>query len=169
MKTRILTESEYHANLLRLAIGPRGYDNLEITPRRGLSSAASAASTLLSRRDQNVILVIDSDPTRYSTAVEFIKELVGQDSARFRLIQMAPEIESLFFQDKQALENALGGEISNIVWKIGQSAPKSTLSALLGEKKKKMEELLASKDLIASMYKSPRIQEILDFAHVAHA
>lgn len=96
--------------------------------------------------------------------------LVGNDSARFKLVLLQPEIESLFFSDKNALENALGQQIPEMVWEIARTAPKSTLSALIGKGHNlDFTSLLSSNMLLAAMRNHPKIKEIQEFAQVAHA
>jgi hypothetical protein len=169
MRTRLVTEGRLDAEILRPILGLPNRTIDEISFRSGLVSAVSAVTTILSTKNDRVILVIDSDSEENTTNVDYVRELVGKDSERFKLIRMVPEIESLFFVDKHALEKALKGEISNIVWKIGLSSPKNTLTTLLSEKRKRLEDLLVNPDLIKAMRNHPKIKEIEAFAQAAHA
>ncbi|MBK9452917.1 MAG: hypothetical protein IPN95_26555 [Bacteroidetes bacterium] len=142
----------------------------EIGFRTGIVSAVIATDTILSTSDDVVILVADADDDKSKSNEAYVRMLVGKDRERFKLILLQPEIESLFFSDKNALEAALGQKIPDMVWEIGMSAPKSTLSALLGRgKKADFSKLLSSIPLLSAMRNHPKIKEIQEFAQVAHA
>ncbi|MEY3441725.1 MAG: hypothetical protein RLZZ519_6 [Bacteroidota bacterium] len=170
MKTRVLTESAYQADLLKIVFDMAGIENIQVIPRMGLTGAATAASSILASKDERVVLAMNGDQLRPNQSVEFVREYVGENSDRFRLVLWNPEIEKLFFVDKAALESALGIKIDDLVWNIAQTAPKSAINALLAESKKMdISKLLESKDLVLKMVANPGIQEIINFAQVAHA
>ncbi len=168
--TIIITEGVVDAEVLKALLPFSGGARTYFEVAGGINRAMTIASTILNARRENVLLVIDNDGNRENTETEFIREIVGRDSARFRLILMVPEIETLFFSDRNALGEALGSEIEDMIWEIGMSAPKSTLEVLLKKSGKQNKvELLASPSLLAAMRNHPKIKEIREFAEVAHA
>lgn len=170
MNTIILTEGKKDERLLQRLLDIQGGDGVEIIACSGKGSATSAARTMMSTRSERIILVLDMDAPGKGTSMENLRLLVGQDSDQFKLIMLEPEIEVLFFVDRNALAQALGNPISDVVWEIGMSAPKSTLTALLGKgPQHDPSTLLASPSLLAAMRNHPKIKEIREFAQVAHA
>lgn len=168
--TIVITEDAFDADLLGTILPSVDGGRLYFEVAGGINHAITVASTILNARRENVILVVDNDGNRENTETEFIRELVGRDSARFRLILMIPEIETLFFSDRTALEQALGEKIEDMVWEIGRTAPKSTLDVLLKKSGKGTKlELLSSTRLLQAMRNHPKIKEIQEFAQMAHA
>lgn len=168
--TIVITESAGDAALLQRVLSPIEGGKLYFDVAGGINHAMTAASTILNARRENVLMVIDNDGARDNTETEFIRELVGKDSQRFKLVLMVPEIESLFFADRVALEQALGTRIEDMIWEIAMTAPKSTLDVLLKKLGKKDRlELLSSQALLSAMRNHPKIKEIQEFAQVAHA
>jgi hypothetical protein len=170
MYTIILTEGNKDKALLQSLLAFQGKDGVEIIACSGKGSATSSARTMMSTRSERIILVLDMDAPGKGTSMENLRLLVGPDTDRFRLIMLEPEIEVLFFVDRGALTKALGNPIPDVVWEIGMSAPKSTLSALLGKgPQHDPSTLLASASLLEAMRNHPKIKEIQEFAQVAHA
>lgn len=168
--TIVVTESAFDAALLKHVLLPVKGTKMYFDVAGGINQAMTIASTILNARKENVLLVINNDGARDNTETEFIRELVGRDSSRFRLVLMVPEIETLFFTNRSALEEALGEKIEDLIWEIGLSAPRSTLDVLLKKlgKEDKL-DLLASPGLVESMRNHPKIKEIQEFALAAHA
>lgn len=169
-ETIIVTEGAFDSNLLRVILNGTNSDNLRFEAVGGIHSALSAANTILNARPESVLLVLDNDGSSDNIETEIIRDLVGSDNPRFKLVQMIPEIETLFFVDKRSLEHALGMQIEEAIWEIGQTAPKSTLDVLikkahLGGKL----ELLSDASLLQAMRKHPKIKEIEEFAQRALA
>ena len=167
MKTILMTESAFDQKVYESILGKSEDTGILIDFRRSKTSSISAARTILSTTEHLLLLVVDADQ---DTDNSLVRTLVGQDSDRFKLILIDPEIEALFFTEKSALEAALNQEIPEMIWDIGKTAPKSTLDVLLKQSKgKDKESLLASEVLLTAMRQHPKIQEILEFAQMAHA
>ena len=97
--------------------------------------------------------------------VEYAKLLLGdrENDYNFRLITNDPEFEIIFFEDKTALEVALGYSISPMVWKLSLSSPKEALRLLLDEKNKTIEDLLSSRSFVELLRRSEKILKIREF------
>lgn len=167
--TFIVTEGTSDTNILKAVLSTGSESSFVFGKTSGVSHAMTVASSVLSAREESVLLVLDADNSAAEKA-EYVRALVGKDGSRFKLIFMEPEIETLFFTDKSALEAALNAPIDPVVWDIAKTAPKSTIQVLIQQNKiQGIDQLLASPALLAAMRNHPKIKEIQEFALAAHA
>lgn len=101
----------------------------------GYNIALSKARSILISSQLPLLLILDSDTTDQTTIEEkkdFICQYVGKlaSPGRFHVVMAVPEIEILFFQNREALELLVGSEITQEQWYLGQSKPKQILQEI---------------------------------------
>ncbi|MCP4112381.1 MAG: hypothetical protein GY749_43800 [Desulfobacteraceae bacterium] len=133
MKAFIVTE-EKTAEALRLVLPPAVTNNVKFIIGEGKYSAHSLARSVMVTDPHPLVLVLDSDTTTPSMIEEeknFIHTSIKQLAlgVKFNVIFAVPEIEALFFQDKNFIEGLIGKELTDTDWELAKNIPKKILMA----------------------------------------
>ncbi len=131
------------------------------------TNTLSKARTLLVSSDLPVFLIVNADTTDRAAIEEkeeFIQQFLGQLSSpeHFDIFIAIPEIASMFFQDRNALEQLAGQPNSDIQWEIAQYQPKEILKKIL--KTEDLQEALRNRltpPIIQKLRETELIQQIL--------
>jgi len=135
-KFYIITEGKNDALIVESlieGIGERG--NFDILSADGFSALLSKAGTFLIAKNDNVIVIADSDSNDSSKIKDrefFIKDILRYEiyKNRLKIILSKPEIEIAFFNNKSFFETFFKVELSDFQWKQMQQSPKQHLQFL---------------------------------------
>lgn len=136
MKTYIVTEGKSDVRLLKSVLHSQGVLNVEYIAAGGKSSVISMAQSLLVKRHQPVVVVMDADIVEKRRADEQSKiyfDLLRNfaSGTAFRVMLLVPELEAVFFEDPDILRNELNLEMSLISPFEAEDRPKETLQRIL--------------------------------------
>lgn len=134
----IVVEGKTDAQLVRALLGKELAERLRFFASQGRASLATVGRNLLVHEGTPVLIVMDADTRNPHLAQE------RQALTRMALCGVAPEelckvfafipeIEVVFFEAPQALEQVLGTKLSEEMVNDGLIVPKEALSRLLGE------------------------------------
>lgn len=157
MKCYIVTESESGVTVLKtlLATGLMYNDQVVLTYGEGWSGADALARSILVVRRQPVILLVDADSndeTRIAERKRFLAWSLGQFAPpeMFRIIVAVPELEALYFENKEVLTNLVGKDVTDEQFIRGKYVPRQVLQELFGSEanyRDKLQERLSHVDL----------------------
>jgi hypothetical protein len=132
----IVCEGSLDAKILISVLPKELLNDVAIVEAEGKSAAKSLARSLLVRRQQPVLLVLDSDTTATSFVQEQLqstKEIVEGVAGRVpvKVILAIPELEIIFFHDINLLSHMLGYKPSQdgLDWAVIQ--PRKTLDQMI--------------------------------------
>jgi|GEM_PF-938254 len=132
----VITEGELDKAILEKILPVKLLQGVKVIAGGGFSSALSWATSLLSTTDENIVLVVDSDSTDDMTTQErysFLNLMLRRSGTpdRFHIMVLVPEIETIFFQNKDVAESLVGRKLSEIELKLAANSPKHALRLLL--------------------------------------
>ncbi|MEM1214786.1 MAG: hypothetical protein AAGJ82_03830 [Bacteroidota bacterium] len=166
----IITEYEFDKELVEMVLPEQYQDQVEVISAGGLSSALSLTASILTARHQsNTILVVDADvndPRDVEEKEDLICEYMrrDKDDERFALLIQRPEIEAVFFEDKDALESLTGRQFTDLEFELAKDNPKRNLLNFLSlpqeDKKQLLERARANTD-VQSELKGSRLSQQL--------
>ncbi|MCX6378733.1 MAG: hypothetical protein NT023_04545 [Armatimonadetes bacterium] len=166
----VVTEGETDARILRPLLKLPSDDNsVKVTVAGGWSSAESLSRSILMNGKKDVVLVVDadaSDDERFKERVNFHKErMEGVDTrtSKWLVVVVKPEIEVLFFRDRDTLEAFVGRIVTDEEYFRGQYEPRRILKALLGEKSLADFETRLTPQILESLRNQPEIQMVVNF------
>lgn len=140
------------------------------------SGAVSVASTLLWERKKPLALVVDTNTRNASAIHERIDTLrfllrPAATGVPFKVVPAIPEIEAVFFEDRNFVERITGRKFSDLEWKFAKLSPKEALTTFLGESKQLHKKILSrmTKDDIRALQKHSLIVELSEFLEAALA
>jgi len=136
MKTYIVVEGPFDAEILRATLSPHTVDNTRFVVGGGQSSGVSLARSLISDRGEPLLLVMDADTVHQEAILEQEKayrELLGAVAINtpYDVVLAIPELEVIFFQDLDVLAAILRMPINKEVAVNSLYEPRKTLSMLL--------------------------------------
>ncbi len=138
MNAYVVTEGESDAKFLSVLLADEVREGLRVVQGGGRSGAISFARSLNSARQVPVALVLDADTTNEGRLREervTVSDLLhmGASGAPIRAFLAVPELEVLFFSDRQLLARILGREIPHDDWIAGRFEPKRALGRMLAD------------------------------------
>ncbi|MBM3459050.1 MAG: hypothetical protein FJX77_11035 [Armatimonadetes bacterium] len=166
----VVVEGRDDEVVLRHLLEPsNGTAQLEFRVAGGRSAADSLARSLLASARGDVALVVDSDSVDPGLIAErkgFLRQSLQAIASpkRWHVTMLEPELEALFFRDRDLLESLVGHPVSDTDLVRGCYEPKRTLGELLGGASLRLvlEQKGQSLDLQRMREQSP-ICELRDF------
>jgi hypothetical protein len=132
--------------------------------------AESMADTILAVKHVPVVLVMNANTNNESMIREQAEELgylLRQSAAGvpFKLAIAVPEVESVFFQDRQFVEELTQQKFTDLEWQLIQRHPKELLDTLPGGSAAFVKAALSSlnENRLQLIQTHPLIQEIIQF------
>lgn len=173
MKTYIVVEEPYDANILRSTLPRQTLRNTHLVVGGCKSSGISLARSLISDRGEPLLLVMDADTVNKEAIIEQekeLRELLGAVSINtpYDVVLAVPELEVVFFHDLDSLAHTLQVAIDHEVAVNGVYEPRKTLKTLFMKSPHHIhdqEQFLQLLDDTArkSIAQHPIIQKIKDF------
>jgi hypothetical protein len=138
MKVYVVTEGKSDVQLLKSVLLSQGVSNAEYIAAGGKSSVISLAQSLLVKRHQPVVVVMDADMVEKRRVDEQGKiyfDLLRNfaSGVAFRVMLMVPEIEAVLFDDPEILRGELNLEMSSISPFEVEDRPRETLQRIIHE------------------------------------
>ncbi|HEX8273367.1 MAG TPA: hypothetical protein VF615_12060 [Longimicrobiaceae bacterium] len=172
MKSYIVAEGEFDAELLTKLVESEIPEPVLVSPAGGKSSAISFAKSILASRLEPVALVTDAETIESASVREQERVLydlirTAAQSTPFRVFLAVPELEIVFFQDPQVLAVLVGCEVTAQDVQEAQYRPRAVLDRLCqrGRTGKGREELLTrlTPDLSRRLAKHALVQSLIQF------
>jgi hypothetical protein len=133
----VVTEGAVDAKILQKLLPKQVVEDTEFVAGAGKYSAHSLAVTLLALKQRPLALVIDADTNNQNLIQEqrsYLQELLRQAASdtRFEIFAAVPTLESIFFQDRDLIEQALHRKLTESEWETAKSDQKITSEHLTG-------------------------------------
>lgn len=168
MKKYIVTEGKFDRLLLEKLLSDNSNSILEFVESNGFSAAISTAVTLLSSNKGKVIFIADAD----TNDEKLIREKLGQikfllnhasPSHNYEIVLIAPEIETLFFQDEDVAKVIAKRELNDFEIKLAAASPREALKLYRNFDAKKKISLIEelTSDIVYKMRQLPKVREII--------
>ena len=163
----IITEREIDKAILEKVLPPKSLEGVKVIAGTGFSSALSWATSLLGTTRDHIIFVADSNSTDDMTAREhysFINMFLRRSgSGRYHIVMLSPEIETIYFQNKDAAESLVGRKLSDIELELAANSPRKALHLFLNIDPTRGTDVLdrLTPDAIAKIQKTKVIQELI--------
>ena len=152
----IITEGKFDSDLIKRLL-PDLTDhpeNIGVLTAHGYSSALSIVQSVLLETQRPVLLIVDADKMRIREKKAFIEQYVKINGLTCQIIVAEPELEILFFANKDVLERALQKPISDEVWTLAELSPRRGIELLTGQSRE-----LASRQLLENEGVRQRIEQ----------
>jgi len=170
----VITEGDWDVEILKKLLPKPLIKQAVFTPGHGAYGAMSMAGTLLSVRRKPVALVVDTD-SRSANAihekVDTLRYLLRQNAAGvpFKVVPAIPEIEAVFFEDRNFIERITGRKFSDLEWKFAKLSPKEALTTFLGAPEQLHKKILSrmTKEDIRALQQHSLIVELSEFLESA--
>jgi 5S rRNA maturation endonuclease (ribonuclease M5) len=168
MKKYIITEGKFDKLLLEKILEQNLNGHAQVIETSGTSAAIAMANAVLSDEEGEVILVVDADSTdekrikeRY-TQLTFLLERASTKH-NFQIFLISPEIETLFFQDKEVANTIAQRELNDFELKLAASSPREALRIYRGIEGKSRFKLLdeLTTDLLNRIRQLTTVKEIV--------
>ena len=132
----VVVEGPTDEELFRQLLVPNIASPVEFRVAGGWSAADSLGRSLLANGSGDVVVVVDADsvdPTSVAERKRFLMRSLEAiaSPARRLVIVIEPELESLFFHNRQLLENLVGQPVSDTDFITGRYEPRKVLEKLL--------------------------------------
>lgn len=165
----IIVEGQFEKFLLERVLPKEIVSHSKFIIGSGYHTALSKARSILVASELPVSIVVDAETTDSSSIEEkqeFMAQLLGQlsSSEHFHIFVAIPELEILFFYDKEEFEKLIGETLSSHQWELAHYQPKEVLQeifrtnnlqdTLQEELTSEMIAYLSDTDLIQAMIKS---------------
>ncbi|NUO79792.1 hypothetical protein HUU05_06925 [candidate division KSB1 bacterium] len=172
----VVTEGERDIEILKKLLANPLIKQTVFAPGIETYGAMSLASTLLSTRRKPVVLVVDTN-TRDESAiyekVDTLRYLLRQAAADvpFKVLPAIPEIEAVFFEDRNFVERIIGRKFSDLEWKFAKLSPKEALTTFLGAPEQLHKKILSrmTKEDVRALQHHSLIVELSEFLESALA
>ena len=146
----------------------------------GRSHAVSMAGTMLTLREEPVVLAIDADTSEERLIGEQRSNLHAllnraASPSRWCLALFVPEIESVLVHDDAVVQRLFGRPLDEVEQALRDVAPKKSLERLLRTSEQDWSNVIArlkgDRELAALVARAPGMREIVEFARrvTAHA
>lgn len=138
MKNFIITEGSFDKKVLEKILPYNILKTNMLVEGMGYSSAVSLAKSIFLNGNAKILLVLDADTTDEQQIKEkenYIKNtfnLISSDS-EYKLLYVVPEIESLFFVDKDFIEKTFKIQMNETEFELSKLNPKSSLKKMTKE------------------------------------
>lgn len=167
--TVIVTEGEFDAKILsKLFTSKKYHNNLQILPASGFSAALSKVKTILSSRDTNVLLILDTDTiteNEISEKTNFVNYYLNSEfyRDRFKVIWAIPEFEIIFLNNKKFLKELTNSQVNEDLIEIGKISPKKTLEKISNKNYDTFLSYIDKKEINDEFHKDELIMNIESF------
>lgn len=172
MKTNayIVVEGVTDREIIKSVIDPALLKNVRIEVAQGKLAAISTARTILKMKRIPTIIITDAD----SIDIDQIEEIKAtydimlkqvSENVPYKLLLIKPEIESVFFYNKQHFKRIFQKNIDDNQFILGKYEPKKILSSTLQCSKKNMNivRLIKDMDAMKELEKYYPFIELTDF------
>ena len=169
-QTYIITERWSDAAVLKKMLPKPVLHNLIFIDGESPYGAESMANTLLAAKRLPVVLVINAktnDELMIRERAEELNYLLRQASPGipFKVLIAIPELEVVFFQERELLEELISKKLTDLEWHFAQHHPKELLENLQGSSTTFIETTLNALDdqKLQVLRQSPLIEELNEF------
>ncbi len=162
-KRYFVIEGNSDETILRKLLPNELFCDTRVIVAGGYSAALSGIQTLFTRTHCPIYFFFDTDEAFADESEN--KELFVRNYLKplfhneLYLFPMKPEIESLFFYNKDLLEKITNRPIDDELWKKGQTQPKKVLVELMEGYLSKMN---LTPEIIAQLQENPALKEIIE-------
>lgn len=170
-KIFVVTEGKFDAELLKKLLPENKLkNNFEILPADGFSSALSKVKSILSQNKGSVVFLLDTDSTdkeKIEEKKDFVDEYVSSRYYKdfLKTVWAEPELEIIFFDKKNLLEDQLHRPIAEETWELAKISPRTSLERIFKLDRKQLLNLVDNNSNIRNNLKENKIiREILEFA-----
>ena len=172
----IVTTEPSEAEILKKLL-PREITKNVVFESRGESSAARTfAGSLLAAKRLPVVLVVDTatrDKMVVNEKLDMVRYLLRPyaSGVPFKVLPAIPEIEAVFFEDRNFVERITGRKFSDLEWKFAKLSPKEALTTFLGAPEQLHKKILSrmTKEDIRALQQHSLIVELSEFLESALA
>jgi hypothetical protein len=172
----VVTEGPTEAEILKKLLPREVAKNVVFEFRKERYAAQPVAGTILSVKRVPVALVIDTathDKMVVNEKLDMVRYLLRQNAAGvpFKVLPAIPEIEAVFFEDRNFVERITGREFSDLEWKFAKLSPKEALTTFLGAPAQLHKKILSrmTRDDVRALQKHSLIVELSEFLESALA
>ena len=162
-KSYFVVEGNTDETILRKLLPSRLFQDTRVIVSGGYSAALSGIQTLFTQTHCPIYFFFDADEISYdesenkeSFVQNYLKPL---SNSKLYLFPFKPEIESLFFYNKDLLEKIVNKPVSDELWKQGQTQPKKVLLELMDRYISKMN---LTPEITAQLQENPALKEIIE-------
>ena len=165
----IITEGKFDAMVLEKLFEKELFRiNFQILPANGYSSALSKVKSLLTFRDKEIILLLDTDTIETSEIrqkEDFVNSYINinLNKNNFKVFWAKPEFEIIFLNNNKFLIELTKTEINKDLLEFGKSSPKRLLETISRKKTEDYIALLDKKEIRDEFFKAGLIKEIYDY------
>jgi hypothetical protein len=162
----IVTEGELDKSVLEAVLPLHWQSEIRMAAAGGLSGAYGLASTLLSKRQKPVILLVDADSTNPSVVQErqdFADSWIKRASATripYLVVVAVPEIEAIVLNDREILEQFASRDFTPFEWQAAQRDPKGFTQEIFKDQNQMLQLLATHREKYAS---HPIVNKMTDF------
>lgn len=166
----IVTEGQSDADILKTVLPKHLVEKVHFVVGEGRSSALSLAVSLLSNGKYPLALIIDTDthhPDKIQEQID-LREAILRRSGRpeaYRIFSAVPEIEVVFFQDKELVEKVTQHLIGQDEWQFARRDPRFFLQEHVTNYPDALPKLLAQlpEGQLATVREHPLLRDLLSF------
>ena len=137
-KAYVITKGKFGEICLKKALPQKIVDNTVFTSGPDTYSAQTLAHSILADRRRPVVLVMDANTTHEANISEkndFLQWFIGSvaGGVPYKIMLVIPQIEIIFFQDRDLLEQLIQRKVSDVEWAVAQFQPRKSLQQLLAQ------------------------------------
>ncbi len=170
----VVAEGPTEAEILKKLLPKEITKNVIFESRKERYAAQPVAGTILSVKRVPVALVIDTatrDKMVMNEKLDLVRYLLRQNAAGvpFKVVPAIPEIEAVFFEDRNFVERITGRKFSDLEWKFAKLSPKEALTTFLGAPEQLHKKILSrmTKEDIRALQRHSLIVELSEFLESA--
>jgi hypothetical protein len=175
MRNLIITEGSFDTQLLEKILPESTLSNVKIVAGMGYSSAVSLAKSYYANGGAKILIVLDADTNNEEeirekeSLIDGLFSLIATD-AEYKIVYFVPEIERLFFADKDFIESYFKRSFTPLELELMKQNPKVGLRniAVESDYKSLSKNLLNSLPVsaIQKIQATPEIKKIIDFSNL---
>ncbi|MEI7584767.1 hypothetical protein [Runella sp.] len=165
----IITEGEFDAKVLQKLLKDRKLPvKYEILSAYGYSSALSKVKSLMTIRNNKIILLLDTDTIEKNEIrqkEDFVNSYVNTNLIKdnFKTFWSIPEFEIIFLDNKKFLTELTHKKFNKDFLDLAKTSPRRTLESISKKTREEFIKLLDKKEIRDEFFKSGLIKEICDY------
>lgn len=165
----IITEGKFDAMVLKKLFEDKPFRiKFEILAANGYSSALSKVKSLLTFRDKEIILLLNTDTIEtleIRQKEDFVNSYINTNLNKnnFKAFWAIPEFEIIFLNNHKFLKELTQNKINNDLLDFAKSSPRRLLEAVSNKKREDYIALLDKKDIRDEFFKEGLIKEIYEY------